>query len=283
MTLRQSLTSPNVGKTPKTPRKPNNNRDTSIQSPYFSSGKAHLSTRLNDLERKTQPKNNHDTLPAYEPVVLAPDVQNLLDHLTSLKPDLIQEKVANDPWKLLIAVTLLNKTTGKLAIPVFWRLIERWPTPLLLSQVNPEELVDLIRPLGTQTIRTNRLIDLSKAYMQDPPSTHDIRASRTSVISTRSSRFFSLTRIRYPATPVSHLPGAGIYALDSYRIFCISYSDPFSEEWKFVQASDKELVRYLKWKWASFEHLQWSSNKGPGRPVTSKYLRLLIADLEVKS
>jgi methyl-CpG-binding domain protein 4 len=43
------------------------------------------------------------------------------------------EKVADNPWKVLIAVTLLNKTTGKLAIPVFWKIVDKWPTPLDLA------------------------------------------------------------------------------------------------------------------------------------------------------
>jgi len=53
--------------------------------------------------------------------------------LGNLKPLLIQERVAYDPWKVLIAVTLLNKTAGKLAIPVFWRIMKRWPTALDLA------------------------------------------------------------------------------------------------------------------------------------------------------
>lgn len=78
-------------------------------------------------------------------------MQELLEQLVKLKPLLIQgihivsfssyyhlyhflERVADDPWKVLVAVTLLNKTAGKVAIPVFWRIIERWPTPLDLSQ-----------------------------------------------------------------------------------------------------------------------------------------------------
>jgi hypothetical protein len=44
------------------------------------------------------------------------------------------EVVAHDPWKLLIAVTLLNKTSGKLAIPVFWKILAKWSTPWALSQ-----------------------------------------------------------------------------------------------------------------------------------------------------
>ena len=39
------------------------------------------------------------------------------------------ESVRDDPWKVLIAVRLLNVTTGKAAIPVFCKIISRWPTP----------------------------------------------------------------------------------------------------------------------------------------------------------
>ena len=40
----------------------------------------------------------------------------------------IPDEVAGDPWKLLIAVMLLNQTTGKAAIPVFWKIVKKWPT-----------------------------------------------------------------------------------------------------------------------------------------------------------
>ena len=39
------------------------------------------------------------------------------------------EAVQDDPWKLLIAVMLLNKTSGKVALPVFWYIVNRWSTP----------------------------------------------------------------------------------------------------------------------------------------------------------
>ena len=46
------------------------------------------------------------------------------------------ERVADDPWKLLVATMLLNKTAGRVAVPIFWKLIERWPTPDALAQGN---------------------------------------------------------------------------------------------------------------------------------------------------
>jgi methyl-CpG-binding domain protein 4 len=45
--------------------------------------------------------------------------------------------VADDPWKLLVAVTLLNKTSGRCAVPIFWTLIDRWPTPQSLAKGQP--------------------------------------------------------------------------------------------------------------------------------------------------
>ena len=43
------------------------------------------------------------------------------------------ESVRDDPWKVLIATRLLNVTTGKAAIPVFYKIISHWPTPLDLA------------------------------------------------------------------------------------------------------------------------------------------------------
>lgn len=210
-----------------------------------------------------------------------------MSKLGNLKPLLIQEQIADSPWKLLVVVTLLNKTAGTLAIPAFWRILARWPTPLDLSKADEEELVSTIRHLGTQTIRAKRLIALSRSYIREPPSAYDLRPSKRASLSSsnrRGSRFFDSSKntknISYPATPISHLPGAGPYALDSYRIFCTTHDDPTCEEWKVVMPTDKELIRYLKWKWAFFETLEWSPTKGPTDTITVSYLTKLFVELE---
>lgn len=41
----------------------------------------------------------------------------------------IADVVSGDPWQFMIAVKLLNVTTGRYAIPIFWKLTNRWPTP----------------------------------------------------------------------------------------------------------------------------------------------------------
>jgi methyl-CpG-binding domain protein 4 len=47
---------------------------------------------------------------------------------------MLVERVAQDPWKLLVAVTLLNKTTAKVALPMFWHLMDNWPSPWAMGQ-----------------------------------------------------------------------------------------------------------------------------------------------------
>jgi len=93
---------------------------------------------------------------------------------------------------------------------------------MISSLADPVELKDHIRPLGLQSIRTTRLIALSSAYVclyachdhsQEPYPDH---------------------------TLISHLPGSGPYALDSYRIYC---GGP--DAWRTVIPCDKELVRYI--------------------------------------
>jgi len=177
-----------------------------------------------------------------------------------------------------VAVTLLNKTSGKLGIPAFWTLISKWPTPVDLSQAREEEVMALIRHLGTQRVRSRRLILLSRAYLQEPPSIYDLRSSKSTKLCSSSAPLRTTTA--YPATPISHLPGTGRYALDSYRIFCTQKHNLTSEEWKTVLPTDKELVRYLRWKWAFCESKAWSPTEGLLGDADTQYLIALIHELE---
>ena len=91
-------------------------------------------------------------------------------------------------------------------------------------------------------MRTQRLVDISQTFIADPPSPDRPRPSRgkTTVLVHSSDGRPVVRQVQYPPTPVSHVPGCGPYALDSYRIFCTP-----GEEWKHVRPTDKELVKYL--------------------------------------
>ena len=102
---------------------------------------------------------------------------------------------------------------------------------------------------------------MSATYLYDPPDLDNLRRSRVAQ---------SANSGKYPPTAISHLPGVGKYALDSYRIFSPSLPgggapakeqerlalvkrmneeldsvEIDSEEWRDVLPDDKELRRYL--------------------------------------
>jgi methyl-CpG-binding domain protein 4 len=124
-------------------------------------------------------------------------------------------------------------------VPIFWTLVDRWPTPQSLAKgqpflssipgvvsdiilADPMELKDHIRCLGLQSIRARRLIALSSAYVC-------------------LFAYHDHGQESYPDhTLISHLPGSGPYALDSYRIYC---GGP--DAWRTVVPCDKELIKYI--------------------------------------
>ncbi|KZP32712.1 DNA glycosylase [Athelia psychrophila] len=173
------------------------------------------------------------------------------------------ERVRDDTWKLLIAVMFLNKTNGRVAVPMFWEVLRRWPNAILLSIADEEELTTLIRPLGLQAARAARLIKLSKLFINEPPSPNILHCSRAKI-----------DALSYPPTPISHFPGCGAYALDSYRIFHVGPCNGPSE-WKSVMPGDKELIRYLRWKWAFEQNKIWEPTAGVVGSVNEEYLRAL--------
>jgi methyl-CpG-binding domain protein 4 len=154
------------------------------------------------------------------------------------------------------------------------------------------ELLELIKPLGLQATRSKCLIEMSAKYAANPPSLDTLYPSRASYIKVgvdEEQVARGVYHMKYPPTPISHLPGAGAYALDSYRIFCSP-----GNEWKTVYPDDKELLRYVvchfsmlhsfctdssaflkKWKWAFFERQRWERDRGVVGPVTKEYLEAL--------
>lgn len=220
---------------------------------------------------------------------------DLIGYIANAKPILIQAAVSDNPWQLLIAVKLLNVTTGRYAIPVFWKLMDRWPIPRNMIDADNDELVNILRPLGLYNKRAAWLKEISQRYIDDPP-TDILRPSKCRLeipaklkITTPtylnprkrknhgSPKGTRKTTIQYPPTPISHYPGVGRYALDSYRIFCTSYE---SEEWKQVMPEDKELIRYLRWKWAYEERKIWyPDGVGVVKDVDIPYLLVLVDEL----
>ncbi|KAI0398444.1 DNA glycosylase [Xylariaceae sp. FL0594] len=83
---------------------------------------------------------------------------------------LIQEELAGDPFRLLIAVTFLIRTSGKAALPVFRELMERYPTPEALAAAeNTEAIVSAISHLGLGVVRAATIQRYARMWLENPP------------------------------------------------------------------------------------------------------------------
>ena len=103
-------------------------------------------------------------------------------------------------------------------------------------------LFGLIENLGLGHRRTKRLVNISQAFLSPTPPTDLVHRSRgkTTTLYSLKEGDLVVKKVQYPPTVISHIPGCGPYALDSYRIFCTT-----EDEWMSVRPTDKELRRYL--------------------------------------
>lgn len=197
--------------------------------------------------------------------------------LTSQHFGLMQERLANDPFRLLIAVIFLNKTRGSVAMPVFYALMERYPSVEALAEAKHDDVLQHIEHLGLQNQRAKKLISVARAWLACPPEKgkryrclhyprkgdgSDVKPGEVVDDENKDTRV---------AWEVAHLPGLGAYAFDSWRIFCrdrlrgldaswdeeIIIGDAGTDhmggrlqpEWTRVVPTDKELRAYLRWRW----------------------------------
>ncbi|CCA75538.1 hypothetical protein PIIN_09528 [Serendipita indica DSM 11827] len=186
----------------------------------------------------------------------------MIMRLVLVKPFIVQSILFHRPEWLLVATILLNVTSGKAAVPVLNEVRTRWPTMEALSQAHAPEL-ELLTPLGLGRKRTQRLIQFATMWLEDPPDQMSLRPSRVQVAKGVA---------KYPPTAVSHLPGMGRYALDSYRIFCGQLVG--GNEWKTVTPLDKELRVHMRWRWA-VEGFIWDCERGVLGSATEDYLNEL--------
>ncbi|MCJ1432019.1 Methyl-CpG-binding domain protein 4 [Xylographa pallens] len=201
---------------------------------------------------------------------------------------LVQERLCHEPFRLLVAVMFLNKTRGKVALPVCYDLFARYPSPEDLASANFEELSGMIHELGLQNQRAERMIKLAQTWVSKPPKTgqryrmlhYPGKEDGKDVPKGNDAIDDEDPRI---AWEIAHLPGTGAYAMDSWRIFCRdelrglptglqedlnakSIALEMQQEWTRVLPLDKELRAYLRWRWL---RLGWTWD-----PVTGKREKL---------
>lgn len=131
----------------------------------------------------------------------------------SAPPDgvLFQERLRADPFWMLVACSLVNLTTWKCARPVFDELVRRYPSHADMARAKPEDLHDLLKPLGLWRRRAISLTRLANEWA-DGKRPLDSKG-------------------------VKKLSGCGRYASDSWAIFIDGRTD--------VEVTDGKLSWYL--------------------------------------
>ncbi|XP_070052614.1 methyl-CpG-binding domain protein 4-like protein [Nicotiana tomentosiformis] len=120
---------------------------------------------------------------------------------------LLQEDHAHDPWRVLVICMLLNCTTGLQVCRVLSEFFTLCPNAAAATEVAPEDIEKLIRPLGIHKKRARMIQKLSQEYLGES------------------------------WTHVTHLNGIGKYAVDAYAIFCTG-------KWHQVHPDDHMLNKY---------------------------------------
>ena len=198
--------------------------------------------------------------------------------LSAQRFGLMQERLAHDPFRLLIATIFLNKTRGEQAMPVFYKLMEEYPGPEALACGEVPDITAIIQKLGFQNQRARKIVALSKAWVASPPCKGkrygkkdyprkgDGRGVKEGEVLNEDDE-----RVGWE---ISHLPGIGAYAHDSWRMFCRDIllgraegwigeaaDEGFEPEWKRVLPLDKELRAWMTWMWLK-EGWVWNKETG---------------------
>jgi endonuclease III len=124
--------------------------------------------------------------------------------------ELFQQRLMETPFWMLVACSLVNLTTWYQAKPALEAILERYGTPEALARAAPEDLHDVMRPLGLWRRRSVTLVKLAARWLELPPGRVNIMK----------------------------LPGCGQYAADSWAIFVEGRTD--------VDPTDGKLSWYLR-------------------------------------
>ncbi|KEY66123.1 hypothetical protein S7711_05295 [Stachybotrys chartarum IBT 7711] len=210
--------------------------------------------------------------------------------LTSPFFGIVQEEVAQEPFWLLVAITFLIKTKGTQAIPTFWKVKERFPTPAHVADpALGDELLSMIQHLGLSVVRVSYLQKYARAFLCDPPQAgvqHRIKKygkpkqqkgrPETEDLGSTGLDLHTAGSEQHEAWEIGHMT-SGKYAIDSWRIFCRDKllgqaedwngrgrEPEFQPEWMRVLPDDKELRAYLRWMWMK-EGWEWDPATGQRR------------------
>lgn len=93
-------------------------------------------------------------------------MNKILDYLDVILPNASCELKYNKDYELLIAVMLSAQTTDKRVNMVTSILFNKYPTLESLSKANIDDIIDIIRPIGTFHKKAKNVIDIANSLLQ---------------------------------------------------------------------------------------------------------------------
>jgi methyl-CpG-binding domain protein 4 len=203
---------------------------------------------------------------------------------------LMQERLAHDPFRLLIATIFLNKTPGERAMPIFFELMSTYPTPADLADAEVADVTAIIQTLGFQNQRAKKCVAMARVWSENEPMKgrrwrkrnyplkgdgRDVKEDE--VLDEEDERV---------GWEISHLPGIGAYGHDSWRMFCRDRlrglaegwngegtEEGFEPEWKRVLPLDKELRAWMTWMWLK-EGWIWNKETGQKTKASEELMEM---------
>jgi len=125
-----------------------------------------------------------------------------------MRDDLMVQQQVSTVWQHMVGVICLNLVNRRQTKPVLTEFFKRWSTPESLLYATRNEIEDMLKPLGMQRVRAQRIYRMSEQFND------------------------------WDGVDATDLCGIGKYGSDSYRIF---YKNDIPSD-----VEDKELKRYIE-------------------------------------
>ena len=147
---------------------------TPTSSPYFSSSSSSTTQTPSPKRKKISPSKKTIKSPYFsssptssksKPTRYSQDSSPLFLHgipKSEAFYGLIQELISPNPYHILLVTSLLNVSAGNLAIPIFWKILLKYPTTHSIANADVSDLTQSILPIGLHHIRSRRLKEMGR-------------------------------------------------------------------------------------------------------------------------
>lgn len=143
-------------------------------------------------------------------------------------------RYTSDPYKALVAEIMLQRTRSNQVAPIYAAFTARFPTVESLSQANPDEVAETLRPLGL-SFRARTFLDFARVVMDKHGGAIPLRAE-----------------------DAVKLPGAGPYGASALEVFVAGRRLPLIDaniarvlsrvfgigrtDWRYATADDRRAL-----------------------------------------